>query len=142
MEMNRDSMVIVANELREKYGAGCIAKELYEEAAKSGQNAIIESIRTAGEVKLLREKGIFYLFAVDADPSLRYERIKSRDSETDHISYPVFVSNEEREMQSEDPNKQNLRACIDLADYVFVNNGILEALYKEVDDVMKTIAKQ
>ena len=57
MEVNRDSMVIVANELREKYGAGFIAKELYEEAEKSGQNAIIESIRTAGEVKLLREKG-------------------------------------------------------------------------------------
>ena len=142
MEVNRDSMVIVANELREKYGAGFIAKELYEEAEKSGQNAIIESIRTAGEVKLLREKGWFHLFAVDADPSLRYERIKSRGSETDHISYPVFISNEEREMQSEDSNKQNLRACIDLADYVFVNNGTLEDLHRQVDDVMKTIANK
>jgi hypothetical protein len=56
MEINRDSMVVVANELREKYGAGFIAQELYLEAEKSGQNTIIESIRTAGEVELLRSK--------------------------------------------------------------------------------------
>ena len=140
MEVNRDSMVIVANELREKYGAGFIAQELYAEAEKTGNNAIIESIRTAGEVNELLHKGNFFLFAVDADPSVRYERIKSRDSETDHVSYPVFISNEEREMQSEDPNKQNLRACINLADHVFVNNGTLEDLHKQIDDVMKTIA--
>lgn len=139
MEVNRDSMVIVANELREKYGAGFIAQELYLEAEKSGQNAIIESIRTAWEVELLRKKWPFYLLAADADPSLRYERIKSRNNETDHVSYPVFISNEEREMQSDDPNKQNLRACIDLADYVFVNNGALEDLHREVDEVMQTI---
>ncbi len=141
MEINRDSMVVVANELREKYGAGFIAQELYLEAEKSGQNTIIESIRTAGEVELLRSKWPFYLFAADADPSLRYERIKSRNNETDHVSYPVFISNEEREMQSEDPNKQNLRACIALADHVFMNNGTLEDLHREVDEVMQTIQK-
>jgi len=56
MEINRDSMVIVANELREKYGAGFIAQELYEQAEKSGDNTIIESIRTPGEIELLRSK--------------------------------------------------------------------------------------
>jgi len=139
MEINRDSMVIVANELREKYGAGFIAQELYEQAEKSGDNTIIESIRTPGEIELLRSKWSFFLFAVDADPSIRYERIKSRDSETDHVSYPVFISNEEREMQSEDPNKQNLRKCINLADYVFMNNGTLEELHQQIDKAMQTI---
>ena len=141
MEENRDSMVIVANELREKYGAGFIAQELYLEAEKSGQNAIIESIRTPGEIVLLRSKWPFYLFAVDADPSVRYERIKSRDSETDHVPYPVFISNEEREMNSDDPNKQNIRACINLADYVFSNNGTLQDLHQQIDEAMKTIQK-
>lgn len=142
MEINRDNMVIIANELREQHGPGFIAQELYQEAEKSGQDSIIESIRTAGEAQLLRNKGPFYLFAADADPSLRYERIRSRDSETDHVSYPVFISNEEREMQSEDPNKQNLKACIALADRVFINNGTLEELHRKVDDVMNTIVKQ
>jgi len=141
MEVNRDSMVIVANELMEKYGAGFIAQELYTEAEKTGNNAIIESIRTAGEVNELQHKGNFFLFAVDADPSVRYERIKSRDSETDHVSYPVFISNEEREMNSDDPNKQNIRACINLADYVFSNNGTLEELEKQIDEVMNSIVE-
>jgi dephospho-CoA kinase len=77
---------------------------------------------------------------VDADPSLRYERITSRANETDHISYPVFISNEEREMQSDDPNKQNIRKCIALADHIFMNNGTMEELHQQVDEVMKKIS--
>jgi len=82
------------------------------------------------------------LFAVDADASIRYERIKARQTETDHVDYPEFISNEEREMQSDDPHKQNLKACIALADHVFVNNGTLEELHQEIDEVMNKIVKQ
>lgn len=141
LPINRDSMVIVANELREKYGSGYIAQELYLEAKKWWSNAIIESIRTIWEIDLLKKQWSFFLFAVDADPSIRYERIKSRASETDHISYTEFLSNEEREMHSEDPNKQNLKSCIALADHVFMNNGTLEDLHTEVDEAMKQIEK-
>jgi len=42
-------------------------------------------------------------------------------------------------MQSEDPNKQNLRKCINLADYVFMNNGTLEELHQQIDKAMQTI---
>jgi dephospho-CoA kinase len=140
LEVNRDSMVLVANELREKYWAGFIAEELYEQAKWLWKNAIIESIRCVGEIQSLKAKWPFYLFAVDADPSLRYDRITSRASETDHISYPVFISNEEREMQSDDPNKQNIRKCIALADYTFMNNGTMEELNHQVDEVMKKIS--
>jgi dephospho-CoA kinase len=53
----------------------------------------------------------------------------------------VFISNEEREMHSDDPNKQNLRACITLADRVFMNNGTLEDLHKQIDEVMNRIVE-
>lgn len=136
---NRDSMVKVANELREKYGPGFIVQELYHQAESLGKPAVIESIRTPWEVQMLREKWSFFLFAVDADPGLRYERITSRGSETDHIPYPVFISNEEREMQNDDPNKQNIKKCVELADYTFTNDGGMQDLYAQVDEVMKKI---
>ena len=41
----------------------------------AGQNAVIESLRTEGEIAALRAKGNFLLVAVGADPKLRYERI-------------------------------------------------------------------
>src|SRR5258708_3245179 len=74
-EINRDSLVNTANELRAQNTPSFIAEELYREAKDSGKNCIIESIRTVGEVKALHGKGNFNLLAVDADQKLRYRRI-------------------------------------------------------------------
>ena len=139
LDLNRDSMVLVANELRANHSPSYIAEELLAQAEQYGGNCIIESIRTVGEVTALRKKGGFYLFAVDADPKLRYERVLQRGSETDHISYDTFIENEQREMTSTDPNKQNLAACQELADYRFDNNHSFEELYTQVEDVLSKL---
>lgn len=136
---NRDSMVLVANELREKNSPSYIVDQLFKLAEHKGTNAVIESIRTPGEIESLRKKGPFYLFAVDADPMVRYNRIKLRKSETDHIDFDTFLENEKREMSSDDPNKQNLRRCSELADYRFNNNGSIEDLVLMVDEAIKII---
>lgn len=139
LEVNRDTMVATANELRALHSPSFIAEELYREAKQSGTNCIIESLRTLGEVKALKEKGNFYLFAIDADQKLRYERIIERASETDKVSFETFVENETREMNSADPNKQNINACMQLADYIFTNNGSMDDLYREIDGVLEKI---
>jgi dCMP deaminase len=87
----------------------------------------------------LRECSNFYLFAVDADPKIRYERITQRGSSTDHVSFETFMANEAREMTSDDPNKQNLKACIEQADFVFSNDGNFEDLHAEVEVVLSKI---
>lgn len=142
LEVNRDSMTSVANALREKHGPSYITDALYDRAIQSRQSCVIESIRTPGEIDSLRQKGTFYLFAVDADQSIRYQRIKSRASETDLISYETFLKNEAREMQSEDPNKQNLAACIAKADYLFMNNQHIEELYAQLAKTMERIENE
>ncbi len=139
MPEDRDSMVIVANELRGRYGPSYVTDRLYREAAGVGKNCIIESIRTPGEIDSLRGKGQFFLFAVDADPAIRYQRITERGSETDHISFETFICNEAREMNTSDPTKQNLRACIRQADFVFNNDGKKEDLFREVERILQQI---
>ena len=141
LEVNRDNMVVVANDLRKEHTPSYIALQLFEQAKESGKNCVIESLRTIGEVEALKSKGKFYLFAVDADSRIRYNRIVLRKSETDDISYETFVENEQRELSSNDPNKQNLSACIKMADYIFYNNGSLEELYKKLQEVLNVIIK-
>ncbi|MCD6091834.1 MAG: AAA family ATPase [Bacteroidales bacterium] len=136
---NRDSMTLVANRLRAENSPSFITDELYKEALKSGKTAIIESIRTPGEIESLRSKGKFYLLAVDADPEIRYERIVQRASETDKISFETFLANEAREMNSHDINKQNLKKCIELADFAFDNNGDFALLHQQVEQVISKI---
>lgn len=138
-EVNRDSLVHTANQLRAANSPSFIAEELYREAKESGTDCIIESIRTVGEVNALHAKGNFTLFAVDADQPLRYQRITERASETDKVSFETFAANEAREMSNTDPNKQNIGACMQLADYKFTNNGNFDDLYQEVDSVLKNI---
>lgn len=142
MEVNRDTLTEVANDLRAEHTSSYITDQLFQKAFSTGEDAVIESIRTLGEIKSLRAKGHFYLFAVDADQKLRYERIMERKSETDSVSFETFIDNENREMNSDDPNKQNLAACIQEADYVFKNNGSIDDLYKQVEKVLQDIDKQ
>lgn len=139
---NRDSMVIVANGLRALHSPSYITDQLYLQALKQAKDAVIESIRTPGEIASLRQKGDFYLFAVDADPKKRFDRIKIRKSETDNIDFNTFLENEKREMNSDDPNKQNLAKCSEMADFVFLNDRNVEDLYSEVEDVLMKIIKK
>jgi dephospho-CoA kinase len=137
MPENRDSMFELGNRLRAEHGASYAVDQLYLRAQASGSNAVIESIRTTGEIASLRSKGGFTLLAVDADPHIRYERIVLRGSETDHVSFETFISNETRESVSGDPAIPNLQACIVLADSIVMNNGTVEELYRKVEEVLK-----
>ena len=136
---NRDSMFRLANELRASNGPSYVTDQLYNQARVSGKNCVIESIRTRGEVESLKAKGNFYLLAVDADPDIRYQRILLRQSETDQVSRKIFLENEEREMNSTDPNKQNLKKCIEMADFILLNNGTKKDLIRQVEKVLDQV---
>jgi dephospho-CoA kinase len=142
LKVNRDSMVLVANDLRKNNTPSFITDCLYEKALSIGQDSIIESIRTPGEIESLRKKGRFYLLAIDADPKFRYQRIILRQSETDHISYQTFLDNEQREMNSTDPNAQNIARCMEMADYKLWNNGTMEQLNHQVEAILLKIKEQ
>ena len=139
LPLNRDTLTAVANDLRKEHSPQYVIEQLFYRAQSAGGNAVIESVRTPGEVAFLRQQPDFYLFAVDADPGLRYQRIKQRGSSTDQVDYDTFLSNEQREMSSTDPNKQNLSQCIRQADYVFNNNGTQAELFEQVEKVLEEI---
>lgn len=133
MPVNRDSLTAIANELRGAHGPAHIIEQLYEQATRRGAPCIIESIRSPGEIASLREKPGFVLLAIDADPRIRYNRIRKRNSETDQVSFLTFLQNEEREMHSDDPNRQNLSECIRQADHTINNNGNRDALNLQIE---------
>lgn len=139
MPVNRDSMVIVANDLRANNSPSYIVDQLFEKASQTGRNCVIESIRTPGEVVSLKSKGNFILLAVDANDEIRYQRIQTRNSETDQVSLETFRQNEAREMDSQDPNKQNLRKCIEVADYTLRNDEDIEDLTKNVAAILNKL---
>jgi len=139
LELNRDNQVALGNELRAEHSSSYIAEQLFDKANKLGKDAVIESLRTVGEIESLRKKGNFVLFAVDADAGVRYERVIGRQSETDKTSFQKFLDDEEREMLNDDSSKQNISKCVGIADYRFVNNGTKAELYEKVQKVLDVV---
>ncbi len=145
--MDRPSMTDIADELRRSHSPSYIIEQLYAQAVVGGKNAILESVRTPGEVDFLKGNAArahgdpFYLIAIDADPALRFERITHRKSALDNVSFEKFISDERREMDSKDPNEGNISECIRRADFILKNNGTLAELAAQIDAFLPQIIK-
>lgn len=132
LPIDRQHLINLANQLRSKYGSWAIVQLLYQQAKQQNENAIIESLRSVWEVQELKKNTDFILLAVDADPQTRYQRILQRKSTKDQVSRETFLQQEHSEMQNSDPNKQNIQACMDLADYHINNDGTLDELEAQI----------
>jgi len=136
LSIDRNQMRLTANELRSRYGNDFVVKQAYEKAKAEGKNeVVIESIRAIAEAEYLKDKGGI-LLCVDADSAVRYERVQSRRSETDKVTYEQFLAHEELEKNDPDPNGMQKAKVMEMADYTITNNGTLEALHAQIDSFL------
>jgi len=139
VEPTRENMRISANNLRREFGNDGIVKEYMRRATEAGhENYIIESIRASAEAETLQASG-GVLIAVDADQALRYERITSRGSSSDHISLEEFIAHEKLEMNDPDPHGMQKAKVMEMADYTILNEGSLQELGEQIEEVFKKI---
>jgi dephospho-CoA kinase len=141
MPVNRDSMNIVANDMRATLGATYPQAQLFERARAHGGDAVIESVREVPGAELIRANGGF-LVGVDADRKIRYERVVKRASSTDHVDFDTFVAQEEKEMQNPDPAKQNVGGVMKIVDVTLHNNTTFEAFHKEIDAALEEFKRK
>ncbi len=130
----------IANEYRAQ-GPTKLMEAVYEmarPAIEAGEDVIIDPQHTVGEVEFIKSKGGVE-FAVDADLKTRYERIHKRGSAKDLITFEEFAKEQEHEMASDDPNKNNLGAAIKKADFLFTNNGSEKELCLQVEEALKSL---
>lgn len=135
---NRDTMAMVANDIRKEHGPTFIIESLYAEAVSGNTDAVIESVREIAGAEFLKDEGAI-LIAVDADRRIRYKRIKERGQSTDDVTFEKFVEQEERELLSSDPNSQNILAVMEGADYHLLNNGTIEEFENEVASLLDSL---
>ena len=139
LPVTNDIIASVENQLREINHPAYIVEVLYEKAKLVGGDCVIESLKTSLEVEFLRKKGDFILIAIDAEPQRRYERTLMRGGETDKITFDKFLESEQKENFSEDENKQNLKECIEMADFILTNNRTINDLKKSFEEVFEKI---
>ena len=137
LEVNRANMRIVANDLRATHGDDFLVAE-YERRTgfDPSKNYVVESIRALAEAETLKKFG-GELWAVDADQHARYERIQSRASESDKVSFDEFIEHEALEMNDPDPHGMQKAKVMAMADVLLTNSGTQEELFAQVEEALK-----
>ncbi len=135
LPIDRDSMTVVANDLRKNNGPTYIFEQLVQMAKDHGGDCVVESIRAVAEAKYLKEQGGVVL-GIDALPEIRYERIKQRGSETDNVSFTKWREQEIRESNPDDPTKQDIFGALNESNLVIKNDGDTEELARNIESFL------
>lgn len=138
--VDRDGMNRVANELRSNNPAGVPAENYQRYEAEDGEGDVIfEALHSMPEADFIRSIGGIVL-GVTADPDIRYDRVVARGSVKDDITKEKFIEQQAREEKGTgEVNKSNIFAILETADFLITNNGTLEELTQQLDDVLEEL---
>ena len=139
IEQTRDALIEGGRELRRQGGPGILAELLLK--SLDGENAVIDSIRTPGEVEALRQRGDFTLIEVVSDMEARWQRSLKRARSGDPLDRVTFERQEKAEATAKDDAGQALNATAELADITLNNSGSIDELNKNLDELFITLKR-
>lgn len=144
LPLEREILRGISAEWRREFGLGVLvdrAVELYEKQKDDYLGVVATPMRNVGEAKRIHELG-GKLIWVDADPKIRYERIRQRNrSAEDDKSFEQFLQEEQDEMhRSGDEATLNSAGVKAIAD-IFIENNFadIESFNKEIKDKISQI---
>lgn len=144
LPLEREILRSISAQWRREYGLGILvdrAVELYKNQEDKYVGVVATPMRNVGEAKRIHELG-GKLIWVDADPKIRYERIRSRNrSAEDDKTFEQFLQEEQDEMhQAGDEATLDSAGVKAIAD-IFIENNFedIESFEIEISRKLKEI---
>lgn len=135
LEKNRKNLQDLSLSLRNIFGENVLENAVLHKIRKSKKEIIIlDGVRREEDYNLIEKKTDFFLIFIDVDEEVRQKRISLRNDKRDDKNKKIEVLKKEEMHDSE--TKDTLR---DIADFIVNNNGTLEALKKDVDEILEKI---
>lgn len=131
---SRDNLIKMSEVLRGNFGEDLLAKVMAGDAAKNSQSIIIvEGIRRPADIIHLSAMPHFVLVEIFAEPQTRYKRLVAREENTDDTTktYEQFLADHQRSTEL------SILEVIPLAKEKIDNNGTLEDLHRQLDNLIK-----
>jgi len=129
----RENMQYISTAIRQFFGEDIMAKVIAEDV-KNDKNIIIvvDGVRRIPDIKYLREIDGFKLVRIIADPKTRYQRLilRKENPGDENKTYEQFLEDHKKEADSQVP------IVMAQADLEINNNGSLEDLYKQIDQIV------
>ncbi|MFA6306340.1 MAG: AAA family ATPase [Patescibacteria group bacterium] len=129
----RENMQFISTALRQYFGEDIIAKVMASDVANDKNKIVaVDGVRRLVDIKYLAEMGNFKLVRIAADPKIRYQRIVLRKENPDDAdkTFEQFLEDHNKEADAEIP------MVMAKADLEINNNGSLEDLYKQIDQII------
>lgn len=141
MEITRDSLTTVGNDLRTQFGNEILAKKTAEYLDASSSNYfVIDSIRNPDEIRFFREKYGMRVLAITADQNIRYRRFLDRKVNSEPMSLQEFQELDNGELRGENgQHAQRVDDCMREADVTLTNNSTFEDLEEQISSALKKL---
>lgn len=134
LPQSRANMQRLSLALRQLFGQDLLAKTMATDIAKTKEKIlVIDGVRRLEDIQYLRKMPNFKLVSLEMKEKLRYERLVSRGENADdkHKTWEQFLKDQQGETELTIPE------VMKQADVVIDNNGSLEYLYKQLDQLVK-----
>ena len=134
LEKNRENLQKISTIFRENFFDDILSSVIAKDVEHDEHEIIaIDGVRRLADITYLQKIPGFKLVYIETDMKKRYERIITRGENTDDITktFEDFQKDHKREAERQIKDLKNK------AEYVINNNGSLEELYKQVDEIIK-----
>ncbi len=136
LEKTRDNLIKISGALRQTFGEDILSYVLEKDAILAPEEVIVvDGIRRAEDIAALEPSPYFKLIAIDADPKLRFERMKKRGEKAgeSNMTWEQFLAEEQRETEVTIPMVM-ARAAVTID-----NNGSREEFERRVRAMIQKI---
>lgn len=138
LELSREILAALANELRRTHGSSYLAERIIQRA---NGNFVVTSVRNPLECEPFRATDKFLLIAVDAPIHIRYSRTsggRDRARESDWTIEDLRHHEETVEMAGGKFGQQ-LKKMFEIADIKIINDGTIAELRKKVVKIVAEV---
>jgi len=140
-EPTRENLVRIGRELRGENGDGYLAERVLART-QPDKNYVVDSFRHPAEIAVFRRDPRYRLLLIEANPKIRFERIRQRGREADPATLNEFLQLEEKEHASAAVGGQQLHLSAGQADATVQNDSSLEELKTSVLGIVSRWAHQ
>ena len=139
LEHSRENLQRVGNELRGDGGAGVLGTKIFDAIKREAdENWVIDGIRNPSEYEELKKLPDFKMVGVNAAPKTLIERLKERSREGSVMTEDSIQARLAKERgEGEPPEGQQVKKCLDEADFLILNEGTLDDLEKKCEHFLK-----
>ena len=137
-KITRSVLQDLGNQLREKYGAGILAKKaLALINRRAVKKVVVEGFRNSLEIDEFRKQGNFRLIGIVVNRQIRFDRLKKLNRR-EKLSWELFNKLDNRDLGIGEGQKGlQVAICLALADIFIENNCSLGEFKNKIQNALK-----